>query len=71
MDWFDLAVQGTLESSPEPQLESINSSVLSLLYDTTLISVHDYWKNHIYLGVKLSIQLKVTSWRKKNTNILW
>ena len=26
--------------------ESINSFVLSLLYDPTLTSVHDYWKNH-------------------------
>ena len=33
MDWLDLlAVQGTLESSPAPQFESINSSALSLLY---------------------------------------
>ena len=41
IDWFDLlAVEGTQESSPEPQapqFESINSLVLSLL---------DYWKNH-------------------------
>ena len=29
IDWFDLAVQETLKSSPAPQLESINSSVLS------------------------------------------
>ena len=44
IDWFDLlAVQ---ESSPEPQFESINSSVLGLLYCPTLTSVHDYWKNH-------------------------
>ena len=32
------------ESSPTPQFESINSSVLSLLYGATLTSVHDYWK---------------------------
>ena len=31
IDWFDLlAVQGALESSPAPQLESISSSALSL-----------------------------------------
>ena len=51
IDWFDLfKVQGTLswwwESSPAPQFKSINSSALSLLYGPTLISVHDYWKNH-------------------------
>ena len=46
-DWFDLlVVQGTLESSPIPQFESINSSALNILYDSTLISVPDYWKNH-------------------------
>ena len=46
MDWFHLlAVQATLkESSPAPQLESINSLALSLLYGPTHTSVHDYWK---------------------------
>ena len=29
-----------------PQFESVNSSVLSLLYGPTLTSVHDYGKNH-------------------------
>ena len=49
IDWFDLlAVQGTLKSSPTSQLESINSSVLSLLYGSTLTSIHDYWKNHSF-----------------------
>ena len=43
MDWLDLlAVQGTLKSSPTPQLKSTNSSVLSFLYSPTLISIHDY-----------------------------
>ena len=47
IDWFDLlAVQGTLKSSPTPQFKSINSSVLSFLYGSTLTSIHDYWKNH-------------------------
>ena len=41
IEWLDLlAVQGTL--SPTPQLESFNSSVLSLLYGPTLISINDY-----------------------------
>ena len=44
MDWLDLlAVQGT---SPTPLFKSINSSVLSFVYGPTLISIHDYWKNH-------------------------
>ena len=34
------------ESSPKSQFNSINSSALSFLYSPTLISIHDYWKNH-------------------------
>ena len=34
------------ESSPTPQFKSINSSVLSFLYNPTLTSIHDFWKNH-------------------------
>ena len=34
------------ESSPTPQFKNINSSALSFLYSPTLISIHDYWKNH-------------------------
>ena len=41
MDWLDLlAVQGnSQESSPTPQFKSINSSVLSFLYNPTLTSI--------------------------------
>ena len=48
MDWLDIFVSKGLsqESSPTPQFKSINSSVLSFLYGPTLISIHDYWKNH-------------------------
>ena len=42
------AVQGTLKSSPTPQFESIDSLALSFLYDPTLTSIHDYWKNHSF-----------------------
>ena len=45
IDWFDLlAVWGTVKSFLQNQLESIISSVLTLLYGSTLTSVHDYWK---------------------------
>ena len=48
IDWLDLlAVQGTLKSLSTPQYKSINSSALSFLYSPTLISIHDYWKNHL------------------------
>ena len=44
MDWFDLlAVQGTLKSSPRPQVKSINSLALSFLYGPALTPIHDCW----------------------------
>ena len=43
-----LAVQGTLKSSPAPQLNSINSSALRLLYSPVLTSIQNYWKNHSF-----------------------
>ena len=36
------------ESSPTPQLESINSSTPSLLYDPTLITIQNYWENYSF-----------------------
>ena len=45
IDWFDLlTVQGTLMSLLQHRFETINSSVLSLLFGPILISVHDYWR---------------------------
>ena len=34
------------ESFPTPQFKCNKSLVLSFLYDPTLTSTHDYWKNH-------------------------
>ena len=49
MDWLDLlAVQGTLESSPTPQLRSINSLVFRSFYSPIFTSIHDSWKNHSF-----------------------
>ena len=50
IDWLDLlAVQGTLKSLLQyHSSKSINSSALSLLYDPTLTSIHDHWKNHSF-----------------------
>ena len=49
MDCLDLlAVQGTHESSPTPQFKSISSLALCFLYDATLTSIHDHWKNHSF-----------------------
>ena len=62
IDWFDLlAVQGTQESSPTPQLKSISSSALSFLYGSTLTTIHDYWKNHSFNYMDLCWQRNVSA----------
>ena len=64
IDWFDLlAVQGTQESSSWPQFESISSLALSLLYDPTLTSIQDYWKNHSFdlVGKEMSLLFNTLS----------
>ena len=43
--WSPCSPRDSQEISPAPQLESINSLVLSLLYGPTITSIHDYWKN--------------------------
>ena len=50
MDWLALlAVQGTLKSLlPTPQFKSMNSLALNFLHSPTLISIHDFWKNHSF-----------------------
>jgi len=42
-------------------LQSINSSVLSLLYGPTLISVHDYWKNYSFDYMDLCWQSDISA----------
>ena len=55
--WFPLPLTGVIsslsnkesqESSLAPQFKSIDSLALSVLYGSTLTSVHDYWKNHSF-----------------------
>ena len=46
--WSPCSPRDSQQSSPTPKFKSINSSVLSLLYGPTLISVHDHWKNHSF-----------------------
>ena len=53
-DWSPLGWTGgspccprdSQESSPTPQFKSISSLALSFLYNPTLTSIHDYWKNY-------------------------
>ena len=64
--WFPLGLTGLIallsqESSPTPQFKSINSSVLSLLYGSTLTSVHDCWKNHSFDYMDLCWQSNVSA----------
>ena len=58
MDWFDpCSPRDSQESSSTPQLKSISSSALRLLYGPTLTSVHGYWKNYsLDLHIPLSAQ---------------
>ena len=59
--WFPFGLTGLISMlskglSPGPQFESINFSVLSLLYGP---SVHDYWKNHSFDYMDLCWQINV------------
>ena len=68
MDWFDLLTfQGTLKSSPAPQLENINSLALNLLYGPSLTSVHDYWKNRGFDLTQLCRQSNVSAFQSLDT----
>ena len=47
IDLFDLLCpRDSQKSSPAPQFERIDSLALSLLYGSSLTSVHDFWKKH-------------------------
>ena len=47
MDCLDLlGPRDSQDSSPTPQFKSIHSSVLSFVYNPTLTSIPDHWKNH-------------------------
>ena len=69
--WFPLGLTCSVflqsgdsqESSAAPQFKSINSSVLSLLYGPTLISIHDFWKNHrqIFFSKAMSLLFNTLS----------
>ena len=46
IDWFDLAVQGTLKSLL--QHHSVKVSILCFFYGPALTSIHGSWKNHSF-----------------------
>ena len=45
---ISLQSKGLSRVFPAPRFKSINSLVLSFLYSPTLMSIHDYWKNHSF-----------------------
>ena len=65
MDWLDLpAVQGTLKSLL--QHHSSKASIflaLSFLYNPTLTSTHDHWKNHSLDQMDLCWQSNVSAFQ--------
>ena len=51
IDWLDiLAVQGTPKSLLQHHSSKVNSSVLSLIYGSTLTSIHDTGKTIAFTG---------------------
>ena len=46
--WFSCSPRDSQESSPAPQLKSINSLALSLVYDPTYTFIHDDLKNYSF-----------------------
>ena len=49
------------ESSPTPQFKSINFLALSFLYNPSLTSIHDCWKNHSLDQTNLCWQSNVSA----------
>ena len=62
IDWFDLAVQGTLEYSPAPQFESISSLVLNLLCGPN---------SHLYMTTGKTTALTIWTFVSKGMSLLF
>ena len=61
LDWSPCSSKDSQESSLAPQVESISSLLLSLLYGPTLTSIHDYWKSHTFDHMDLCQQSNVSA----------
>ena len=59
--WSPFSPRESQESSPTLQLESINSSALSLFYCPALTSIHDNWENHSFDYTDLYMQSNVSA----------
>ena len=55
------APRDSQKSSSTPWFKSINSLALRFLYSPTLISIHDYWKNHSLDEMDLCWQSNVSA----------
>ena len=62
-DWlvWSCSPRDSQKSSPTPPFKRINSSALSFLYDPTLKSIHDYWKNHSFDYTELCWQGNISA----------
>ena len=59
--WSLCCPRDSQESSPTPQIKSVNSSVLSFLYSPALTYIHDYWKNRRFDYTDLHHQSDVSA----------
>ena len=61
--WISLQSKGlsTFNSPPTTQFKIINSLALSFLYSSTLIPIHDHWKNHSLDQMDLCWQSNVSA----------
>ena len=59
--WISLQSKGLYKESSPAQFKSIDSLTLSLLYGSTLTSIHDYWKNHSFDDMDLCQQSNVSA----------
>ena len=58
---YPCSPRGSQESSPTPQLKSINFLALSFLHSPTLTSIPDQWKNHSLDQMDLCWQSNVSA----------
>ena len=59
--WFACYPRNSQDSYPASQFENINSSAFSLLYGPTLTSIQDYWKDHSFNYMDLSLFFNMLS----------
>ena len=58
--WSPCSPKDSQDSFPPSHFKSINSSVLSFLYDPTLTSIYDYWKTHSFEYMHLYQQRNIS-----------